>query len=279
LGLDRDPSAIEISKRNLASFGDRATCVCGSFADLEDIVRRLGFSADGSSGVDGVLLDLGVSSMQLDRADRGFSFQQEGPLDMRFDPSVPRTAADLVNELPESELADLIYNNGEEPAARAIARAIVAARPLYTTVELAEIISSVVGVQRQRRGRRRRAPRHQHPATRTFQAIRIAVNDELRTLERGLEAATLVLKPGGRLAVITFHSLEDRIVKRFLRQESRDCICPPEAVVCTCGHRATIRRITGKPIRPTAAEIENNRRSRSAKLRIAERRDRVSRPA
>lgn len=285
LGLDRDPSAIEISKHRLTPFGDRATLVCGSFADLQDIVRSLDFGPGGSSGVDGVVLDLGVSSMQLDRAQRGFSFQQEGPLDMRFDPSALRTAADLVNELPESELADVIYNNGEEPAARAIARAIVAARPLYTTVELAEIVSSAVDAQR--RASRRRVGRHrarnfrarQHPATRTFQAIRIAVNDELQTLEQGLEAATLALKPGGRLAVITFHSLEDRIVKRFFRRESRDCICPPEAAVCTCGHRATIKRITGKPIRPTAAEIENNRRSRSAKLRIAEKRETVSRPA
>jgi 16S rRNA (cytosine1402-N4)-methyltransferase len=299
LGLDRDPSAIEISKRRLAPFGDRATCICGSFADLLDILRDLGFVPEGASraarGVDGVVLDLGVSSMQLDRADRGFSFQQEGPLDMRFGPGAYRTAADLVNELSESELADLIYTYGEEPAARAIARAIVAARPLYTTVELAEIVSSAVDA-RHHRARHRHAPSHtrrgqrrgtrrQHPATRTFQAIRIAVNDELETLERGLEAATLALKPGGRLAVITFHSLEDRIVKRFMRRESRDCICPPEAAVCTCGHQAALVRITSKPVRPTADEIENNRRSRSAKLRvaerlrIAERRDTASRPA
>jgi len=211
--------------------------------------------------------------MQLDRPERGFSFQHQGPLDMRFDPRASRTAADLVNGLSEQELADVIYNKGEEPAARAIARAIVAARPLQTTVQLAEVVASVRGISPARRQGRR--VQH-HPATRTFQAIRIAVNDELSALERGLEAAVLALKPGGpesggRLAVITFHSLEDRLVKQFLAQASRDCICPPERVVCTCGHQATLERVSKKPIRPTAAEISRNRRSRSAKLRIAAR--------
>jgi 16S rRNA (cytosine1402-N4)-methyltransferase len=262
LGLDRDPGAIEISKRRLSSFQDRVTLVCANFADLQETVQTLGFGL-----ADGVMLDLGVSSMQLDRPDRGFSFQQEGPLDMRFDPYASRTAADIVNELPEQELADVIYRNGEEPAARAIARAIVAARPLHTTVQLAEVVSSAVGAPRARRRSRAR----RHPATRTFQAIRIAVNDELAALERGLEAAVLALKPGGRLAIITFHSLEDRIVKRFLIQASQDCICPPELVHCTCGHRATVERISKKPVRPAASEIERNHRSRSAKLRIAAR--------
>jgi 16S rRNA (cytosine1402-N4)-methyltransferase len=264
LGVDRDPSAIEISQKRLASFRDRVTLVQGSFADLQAIVHSLNFGL-----VEGIVLDLGVSSMQLDRPDRGFSFQHKGPLDMRFDPNATRTAADIVNELPEDELADVIYCNGEEPSARTIARAIVAARPLRTTIQLAEVVSSAL---RARTGGRKRSHRTSiHPATRTFQAIRITVNDELAALEQGLGAAVLALKQGGRLAVITFHSLEDRIVKRFLIRESRDCICPPEAVVCTCGHQATVERVTKKPIRPTASEIERNRRSRSAKLRIAAR--------
>jgi 16S rRNA (cytosine1402-N4)-methyltransferase len=165
-------------------------------------------------------------------------------------------------------LADVIYGYGEEPASRAIARAIVAARPLHTTVQLAEVVSSALGAPS---ARRRASRARRHPATRTFQAIRIAVNDELLVLERGLGAAVSALKSGGRLAVITFHSLEDRMVKRFLIRESRDCICPPEAAICTCGHRATLERISRKPVRPTASEIERNYRSRSAKLRIAAR--------
>jgi len=268
VGLDRDPSAIEVSRQRLAPFEGRVTLACGNFANLQEVVRALAFGL-----ADGVLLDLGVSSMQLDHPDRGFSFQQEGPLDMRFDPNASQTAADLVNELSERELADLIYNNGEEPAARAIARAIVAARPLRTTVQLAEVVASAVdSASARRRGHRARHRRAvHHPATQTFQALRIAVNDELVNLERGLEASVSVLKPGGRLAVITFHSLEDRIVKRFLTRESQDCICPPEAAVCTCGHRATVERLSRKPVRPTATEIRENPRSRSAKLRIAAR--------
>jgi 16S rRNA (cytosine1402-N4)-methyltransferase len=263
LGLDRDPSAIDICRERLTHFGDRVTLIQASFADLQAIVRRLNLHP-----VDGIVLDLGVSSMQLDRPDRGFSFQHKGPLDMRFDPHASRTAADIVNHLSEGELADLIYWNGEEPAARAIARAIVAARPLETTVQLAEVVLSALG-SRSRRGSGRRQRAARHPATKTFQAIRIAVNDELVALERGLEAAVSALAPGGRLATITFHSLEDRIVKQFMARESRDCICPPEAAVCTCGHQAAVERISKKPIRPAAAEIERNRRSRSAKLRIA----------
>ena len=258
LGLDRDPSAIEASTQSLVSFQDRVTLVCASFADIQEIAHRLGLGL-----ADGVVLDLGVSSMQLDRPERGFSFQHQGPLDMRFDPRASRSAADIVNGLSEQELADVIYHNGEEPAARAIARAIVAARPLETTVELAEVIALAIGARSARRQNKR------HPATRTFQAIRIAVNDELLALERGLASAVQALKPGGRLAVITFHSLEDRLAKQFLAQASRDCICPPETMICTCEHRATLARVSKKPIRPTAAEIDRNRRSRSAKLRIA----------
>jgi 16S rRNA (cytosine1402-N4)-methyltransferase len=206
---------------------------------------------------DGVLLDLGLSSMQLDRPERGFSFQETGPLDMRFDPDASRRAAELVNTLPEDELANLIYEYGEEAASRRIARKIVAARPIRTTTELADIVSRVV--------RRNKI----HPATQTFQALRIAVNKELAQLRAGLSAAVSALGPEGRLAVISYHSLEDRIVKRFFAREAQNCICPPEALVCQCDHRATLEIVTRKPVRPTSHEVTRNPRSRSARLRIA----------
>jgi 16S rRNA (cytosine1402-N4)-methyltransferase len=252
LGMDVDPEALQISRRRLARFGTRITLVHASYVSIKAQVDALALGT-----ADGVLLDLGLSSMQVDQAERGFSFQETGPLDMRFDPSAPKTAADLVNTLPEQELADLIYRYGEEPASRVIARAIVGARPIRTTAELANIIAHVV--------RRRKI----HPATRTFQALRIAVNDELKQLREGLPAALSVLGPEGRLAVISFHSLEDRIVKQFLAHEARDCICPPEALVCTCGHRATVEIITRKPIQPSSHEVARNPRSHSARLRIA----------
>jgi 16S rRNA (cytosine1402-N4)-methyltransferase len=239
----------------LGAFGHRAILVQGNFATMATEVEALNLG-----GVDGVLLDLGVSAMQLANPAQGFSFQLAGPLDMRLDPTTSRTAADLVNSLPERDLADLIYQYGEEPASRAIARAIARARPIRTTSELSQIVSQVV-------------KRHRiHPATRTFQALRIAVNDELTRLREGLSAAVSVLKSGGRLVVITFHSLEDRIVKRFFSREARDCICPPEILVCTCHHRATLDVVTRKPIRPGDREIARNPRSRSAKLRIAAKR-------
>jgi 16S rRNA (cytosine1402-N4)-methyltransferase len=210
---------------------------------------------------DGILFDLGFSSLQLADAGRGFSFMADGPLDMRFDPQAgDLTAADLLNELPVDELAELVYRYGEEKRARRIAEAIVAARPLHTTRDLVAVIERVA----QRRGRI-------HPATRTFQALRIAVNDELAVLEAALPQTVEILAPGGRLAVISFHSLEDRLVKRFMRQESRDCICPPEAPVCICHHRARLRLITRKPVRPTDEEVAANPRSRSARLRVVER--------
>jgi 16S rRNA (cytosine1402-N4)-methyltransferase len=252
LGLDVDPRALETSRQRLAPFGGRVMLVRSNYARIEKQVAALGWGP-----ANGVLLDLGVSSMQLTHPERGFSFQTVGPLDMRMDPTSSLTAADLVNTLSQRNLADLIYRYGEEPASRAIARAIVDARPLRTTTELAETVARVV--------KRRRI----HPATRTFQALRIAVNDELRRLEEGLIAAVAVLKPGGRLAVIAFHSLEDRTVKKFFVQESQDCICPPETMVCTCGHHATVSVLTRKPIRPGAEEMARNPRSRSAKLRIA----------
>jgi 16S rRNA (cytosine1402-N4)-methyltransferase len=255
LGLDVDPRALAIACRRLAEFGDRVTLVCANFATI-----RAQVDAVGRGLADGILLDLGISSMQLANAEQGFSFQLDGPLDMRMDPRLGQTAADLVNELAEQELADLIYRYGQESASRRIARAIVTARPIDSTRELASVVSRVV-----RSGRI-------HPATRTFQALRIAVNGELDRLEEALPAAVASLKSKGRLAVIAFHSLEDRIVKQFFRREARDCICPPEALVCTCGHRATLDIVTKKPIRPAAEEVESNPRSRSARLRIVARR-------
>ncbi|MBN1937598.1 MAG: 16S rRNA (cytosine(1402)-N(4))-methyltransferase RsmH [Anaerolineae bacterium] len=255
LGLDADPTALALSRERLSPFGERAILVHSNFADLAVQAERRGLVP-----ADGVLLDLGLSSMELAAAERGFSFQSDGPLDMRFDPRGLTTAADLVNELPERDLADLIYRYGEEPASRAIARAIVGARPIHSTTRLAEIVAQAV--------RRREKI---HPATRTFQALRIAVNDELAVLKRALPATLQVLKSGGRLAVISFHSLEDRIVKQFFARESKDCLCPPEVLVCTCGHKATLELVTRKPICPAQDELERNPRSRSAKLRIAAR--------
>jgi len=197
--------------------------------------------------------------MQFDNPERGFSFLTDGPLDMRFDRSNPLTAAEIVNEWPEQELADILYRYGEEPAARRVARAIVAARPLGGTLQLAAAIKHT-------------RPRHgsHHPATQTFQALRIAVNGELESVEKILPLAVQFLCPGGRLAVISFHSLEDRLVKEYFHLESKDCICPPRQPICTCGHRASIKEITRRPITPTEAEINQNSRARSAKLRVAE---------
>ncbi len=259
LGLDRDPEAAARAAERLAAFGSRVQIRPLSFIHLKDAV-----AASGWQHLDGVLFDLGYSSWQIDDPQRGFSFRFDAPLDMRFNPAEDETssAADLVNELPAAELAALIRRYGEEPHSRRIAQAIVAARPINTTGRLAEVIAATV---------KRRGPLH--PATRTFQALRIAVNQELATLEAALPQAVQILRPGGRLAVITFHSLEDRIVKQFFKREQRDCICPPEAPICTCGHRATLRLINRKPIVPTPEEIAANPRSRSAKLRIAERLD------
>jgi 16S rRNA (cytosine1402-N4)-methyltransferase len=216
----------------------------------------------GFSQVGAVILDLGISWYQVADAERGFSFQASGPLDMRLDPQAPLTAGEIVNEWTVDEMADVFHRFGEEPHSRRLARAIVAARPLSTTAELAEVVSRAVA---------RRAHMRVHPATRTFQALRIAVNDELGALETVLSQLPGLLRPGGRFAAITFHSLEDRIVKRFIQRESRDCLCPPGIPACRCEHQATLRAITGRPVRPSEAEIKANPRSRSAKLRIAER--------
>ena len=209
----------------------------------------------------GVLFDLGVSSLQLDRESRGFSFRRADPLDMRFSFDQQITASDIVNEYAESELADIIFHLGEDRAARRIAREIVLNRPINNSLQLAEIIERV----NPRRGKRA------HPATKTFQAIRITVNDEMSALSTALEQAVSLLGQGGRLVVISYHSLEDRIVKNFIRKQASDCICPPGTPVCRCAHLATMRAITRRPLLPTEAEVASNPRARSAKLRAAER--------
>jgi 16S rRNA (cytosine1402-N4)-methyltransferase len=220
LGCDLDPQAFELAQRAPGAFGERAILILASYATLSEQLERIGWRA-----VDGLLLDLGVSSMQLDTPERGFSFQVDVPLDMRFSPQNPLRAANLVNDLPEAELADLIYRYGEERQSRQIARAIVRARPVETTGQLASIVARALSP-----GGRTKRHSHLHPATRTFQALRIAVNRELESLEMVLPQAIAALRPGGRLAVISFHSLEDRIVKQFMRRESRDCLSPRQPV-------------------------------------------------
>lgn len=256
LALDRDPQALAIACQRLSVFKDRLTLVHGSYTDLLDEMLRIGWQS-----VNGIVFDLGLSSMQLDTPERGFSFQSDGPLDMRFDPTQPQDAAELVNTLPENELADLIWRYGEERGSRRIAAALVRARPVTTTRQLAEIVSKSMGGQRGRI----------HPATRTFQALRIAVNQELQAVERVLPQAVQALAPGGRVAIISFHSMEDRLVKHFFREESRDCICPPEQPDCQCEHKASLKLITKHPILPDEKETLTNPRARSARLRVAER--------
>jgi 16S rRNA (cytosine1402-N4)-methyltransferase len=255
LGFDVDPQALALAGAYLAPFGERVVLVHASYTEMDDQLVALRWGK-----VDGILLDLGVSSMQLDQPERGFSFQTDAPLDMRFDPTTGPSAADLVNSLLESELADLIFRYGEERMSRQIARLIIQSRPLSTTLDLARVVHRAFG------GRRGRID----PATRTFQALRITVNHELESLEAVLPLAIKLLVPGGRMAVIAFHSLEDRLVKQFFRIESRDCICPPGQPVCTCGHQASVKEITRHPIRAEEAEVRQNPRARSAKLRVVE---------
>ena len=254
LGMDVDPQALALAHQKLAPFGERAWLKKAPYTSLPDQLVELGWDS-----VDGILLDLGASSMQFDTPERGFSFLVDGPLDMRFDPSNPLTAAQIVNEWPEQELADILFRYGEEPASRRIARAIIASRPVGGTRQLAAVVERV---------QHRRGPHH--PATQTFQALRIAVNAELESVEKILPMAVQALAPGGRLAVISFHSLEDRLVKEYFRRESKDCICPPRQPICTCGHKASIKEISRRPITPTETEIDQNSRARSAKLRVAE---------
>jgi 16S rRNA (cytosine1402-N4)-methyltransferase len=262
LALDADPGAIARAEalQQKPGLAQRLIPVHANFADLATMARDKGVVP-----LDGILLDLGLSSFQLDESDRGFAFRHEGPLDMRFDPETGAPASELVNTLPERQLADLIWRYGEEHGSRRIARAIAHERdrePIETTTRLAAIVSRALG------GRR---GRDTHPATRTFQALRIATNQELTALETALAGAVDVLAPGGRLAVIAFHSLEDRIVKRFIERESAGCLCPPETPVCVCGHRPRLRKVTRRAVRPDAAEMSANPRARSAVLRIAER--------
>ena len=255
LGLDVDPQALALARETLAPYGERATLVQASYETLAAQLSALGWDA-----VDGVVLDLGASSMQFDWPERGFSFLQDGPLDMRFGPSAPTSAADLVNGLDESELADLIFRYGEERDSRKIARAIVRARPLHSTRELAAVIQAASP----RRGDRI------HPATRTFQALRIAVNEELAAVENTLPQAVAALRSGGRLAVISFHSLEDRIVKDFLREQSQDHVNPPYERLYEVERKAVVKLITRKPLTASEEETRENPRARSAKLRVAE---------
>ncbi len=256
LGIDADPKAIDSARSRLKPYAGSVALVNDNFANLEAICRRHQFYP-----VHGILLDLGLSSLQLADAGRGFSFQVDAPLDMRVNPDQEVTAADLVNSLSQEELAHLISEFGEEPQARRVARYIVARRPVHTALELARVVEQAVG---------RRVGRI-HPATRTFQALRIAVNSELVNLGQTLRQAIDLLGYDGRLVVISYHSLEDRLVKTFMRREASGCLCPPDVPHCVCGHNPRLKLVTRKPVRPSPAEVQANPRSRSARLRAAER--------
>ncbi len=260
LGMDWDASAIERAASRLAAYGERVCLVHASYADLPRVLGEIGWKK-----VDGMVLDLGVSSVQLDEPDRGFSLMRDGPLDMRMDRSACRTAADLVNHWAEKDLADVIYGLGEERWARRIARAIVAHRaltPFRTTMELAELIKRVVPHSAD--------SRRIHPATRTFQALRLAVNLELESLEKFLSFALDLLEENGRLSIVSFHSLEDRLVKRAFKAWAARCQCPPQELRCTCSRQQRARLLTRKVVTPTEQEIELNPRARSAKLRAVQ---------
>jgi 16S rRNA (cytosine1402-N4)-methyltransferase len=257
LGIDADPEAIRIAGAKLAQYSGEITLVNDNFANLETICKKNNFLP-----VDGILFDLGISSAQLEDDERGFSFQHDAELDMRFSHNQVLTATDLINILPEDRLAQLIYEYGEERQSRQIARLIVKNRPVISTIDLAHLIEQAVG------GRKKYKI---HPATRTFQALRIAVNHELENLETALEQTIKCLNRRGRLVVISYHSLEDRIVKQFMRRETMACLCPPQTPVCNCGHVPSFKLISKKVITPLPSEIEINPRSHSAKLRVAER--------
>lgn len=260
LGLDLDPQAIARAAQRLSDFPGHLLLANENFARLEEIAVASGFCP-----VDGILFDLGLSSHLLEDPQRGFSFQHDAPLDMRFDQRQPLTAADLVNDLPERELADLIFRFGQEHNSRRIARFIVGNRPVLTTSQLAWLVERAVA-------RPGQEPRHSriHPATRTFMALRISVNQELDNLASALPQAVKLLRPQGRLVALSYHSLEDGLVKDFLRRESSWCLCPPQVPQCVCGHSPSLRTITKDPISPTDEETKANPRSRSAKMRVAE---------
>ena len=260
LGIDRDMRAIERAEKRLAPFRDRITLVHGNFGDIKTILKKANVM-----NVDGLLLDLGVSSPQLDSPNRGFSFMRNGPLDMRMDSSQKITAADLLIELPDEKLVSVIKEYGEERFSKRIVRAIRQAQKqsaIKTTLQLSNIISSVIHASRQTKI---------HPATRTFQALRIAVNAELEHIKKALRDSVDILQESARVIVISFHSLEDRIVKNFFKTEEKGCICPPKIPVCSCGHKQRLKIITRKPIIPAVEEVRRNSRASSAKLRVAER--------
>lgn len=250
VAIDRDPEALA----NASTLG--VTAVQGNFADLARLVTSVT-----DEPVSGVLFDFGVSSHQLDEAYRGFSYRNDGPLDMRMGPDAPFTAAEIVNEWPVDRLAEIIFRYGEEPLARQVARAIVAGRPYRSTGQLSDVVAAVIPAARRRTG---------HPARRTFQALRMAVNDELGAISAGLDQAIVILRPLGRVLAISYHSLEDRIVKRRFSRGATGCVCPPDLPVCGCGQSAELRVLTRKPIRASVAEVESNNRARSAVLRAAE---------
>ena len=257
IGLDRDPEAVAHAAQRLSAFGERFAALQSRFSEMREALATRGVDS-----VSGVLFDLGVSSHQLDTPSRGFSFDRTGPLDFRMDPQAALTAAEVVNRWPEDKLAELFWKFGEERRSRKIARAIVAARrkrPLETTTDLADVVRAASP-----------GPHVAKTLARVFQAIRIAVNQELEELEAGLEAALELLRPGGRLVVIAYHSLEDRLVKQFLRREEPHCVCPPEQPVCTCGRPGRLRILTKKPVVPDEQEVKQNPRARSARLRAAE---------
>jgi 16S rRNA (cytosine1402-N4)-methyltransferase len=256
LGIEADPEAIKTASVKLRSFEKSVLIVNDNFVNLKNICVKYDFFP-----VHGILFDLGLSSLQLDEEGRGFSFQHDAPLDMRFSPSQGTSAANIVNTASETELAYIIKTYGEEINSRQIAKKIVQKRPILTTGQLADTVEDAVG------GRHGKI----HPATRTFQALRITVNHEMENLESALNQAVSLLGFGGRLVVISYHSLEDRIVKTFMQKESKNCICPPEAMKCVCGHKANLKIITRKIVTPSLSEVEMNPRSRSAKLRAAER--------
>ncbi len=261
VGIDQDADAITAARERLDPFKDRVTIVRDNYVNMPSVLHDLGIEA-----VDGIYLDLGVSSYQLDTAERGFSYMEDAPLDMRMDRRQPRTAKDLVNECSEQELYRIIRDYGEDRFAKNIAKHIAAARerkPIETTGELADIIRGAIPKKIQVTGG--------HPAMRTFQALRIELNGELKVLEESIDNMIGLLKPGGRLSVITFHSLEDRIVKNGFRRNENPCICPPEFPVCVCGRKPMGRVVTRKPVLPSGEEIAENARSRSAKLRVFER--------
>jgi 16S rRNA (cytosine1402-N4)-methyltransferase len=258
IGIDRDPDAVAQSRANLAPYADRVQVVRADLASLASILERFGIQA-----VRGVILDLGVSSPQLDDPGRGFSFRKRGPLDMRMDPEQRLTAHEVVNEYSERDLATVIRRLGEERFAVRIARAIVAARPIDDTEELAEIVKQAIPAATRRSGG--------HPARRTFQALRMEVNDELRQLRAALDQALDAIEPGGRVIVLSYHSLEDRLVKKTFAEQTGGCTCPPDLPVCVCGAKAQIRVLTKRPVRPSSMEVARNRRASAAKLRAAER--------